>query len=79
MCGDYISIANVAREYEENLVTAYANLWDTLLDGDDGISEQGYNMLVEIGNLIDPHFVKNVSRFVDATDGRFYISTRSNN
>ena len=73
MNDNFISIANVAREYEENLSTAFANLWDTLLDADDGISEDGYNMLVTIGNLIDPHFVKNVSRFVDATDGRFYI------
>jgi hypothetical protein len=48
-------------------------LWDTLLDTDDGISEEAYTRLVELGLLIDPNFVNSVSKYVDATDGRFYI------
>ena len=59
--------------WEGDVQTKYSMLWDTLLDTDDGISEDAYNRLVELGQLIDPHFVDSVSKFVDATDGRFYI------
>jgi hypothetical protein len=60
-------------ELSEDLSNRFSMLWDTLLDTDDGISEEAFMRLVELGKLIDPSFVKDVSRFVDATDGRFYI------
>jgi hypothetical protein len=59
--------------WEGDIQTKYRMLWDTLLDTDDGISEEAMQRLVELGQLIDPDFVKTVHRFVDATDGRFYI------
>ena len=59
-------------EFGENVGTKFMALWETLLDTDDGISEEAYSKLVELGQLIDPVFVANVSRYVDATDGRFY-------
>jgi len=59
--------------WEGDIQTKYSMLWDTLLDTDDGISEEAYNRLIELGNIIDPSFVNAVSRYVDATDGRFYI------
>jgi hypothetical protein len=65
--------------WENDVRDKYVMLWDTLLDADDGISEEAYMRLVELGQMIDPNFVKSVSKFVDATDGRFYISTRKNN
>jgi hypothetical protein len=60
-------------ELSEDLSNRFSMLWDTLLDTDDGISEEAYNRLVELGQLIDPNFVNSVSKYVDATDGRFYI------
>lgn len=66
-------------EFGENVGTKFADLWDTLLDTDDGISEDAYNRLVELGNIIDPKFVNAVSRYVDATDGRFYIKGAKDN
>jgi hypothetical protein len=65
--------------WEGDVQTKYSMLWDTLLDTDDGISEEAYNRLVELGLLIDPSFVKDVSRFVDATDGRFYLKGSKDN
>ena len=59
--------------WENDVRHKYTMLWDTLLDTDDGISEEAMLRLVDLGQLIDPSFVKDVSRFVDATDGRFYI------
>jgi hypothetical protein len=59
--------------WEGDTQAKYSMLWDTLLDTDDGISEEAYNRLVELGQLIDPNFVNSVSKYVDATDGRFYI------
>ena len=34
-------------EFGENVGTKFADLWDTLLDTDDGISEEAYSKLVE--------------------------------
>ena len=59
--------------WENDVRDKFAMLWDTLLDTNDGISEESYIRLVELGQLIDPNFVSTVSKFVDATDGRFYI------
>ena len=59
--------------WENDVRDKFAMLWDTLLDTNDGISEESYIRLVELGQLIDPNFVNSVSKFVDATDGRFYI------
>lgn len=59
--------------WENDVRDKFVMLWDTLLDTNDGISEESYNRLVELGQLIDPNFVNSVSKFVDATDGRFYI------
>jgi hypothetical protein len=66
-------------ELSEDLSDKFSMLWDTLLDTDDGISEDAYNRLVELGNIIDPKFVNAVSRYVDATDGRFYIKGAKDN
>lgn len=65
-----------AHELADDLGTKFSMLWDTILDDENGISEDGYTRLVELGNIIDPNFVSSVTRYVDATDGRFYI--RSN-
>ena len=65
-------------ELSEDLSNRFSMLWDTLLDTDDGISEEAYNSLVELGNIIDPNFVSHVSRYVDATDGRFYTKGSKN-
>ncbi len=62
--------------WEGDIQTKYSMLWDTLLDTDDGISEESYMRLVELGQLIDPNFVNSVSKYVDVTDGRFYIKER---
>ena len=59
-------------EFGENVGTKFADLWDTLLNTDDGISEEAYSKLVELGRIIDPVFVGVATRCVDATDGRFY-------
>ena len=66
-------------EFGESVGNKFMALWDTLLDTDDGISEDAYNRLVELGNIIDPKFVNAVSRYVDATDGRFYIKGAKDN
>ena len=73
------SLITDVHEYGENLGSKFSMLWDTLLDTDDGISEDAYNRLVELGNIIDPKFVNAVSRYVDATDGRFYIKGAKDN
>lgn len=67
------SLITDVHEYGEDLGNKFSMLWDTLLDDDNGISEDAYDRLVELGRIIDPKFVSNVSRYVDATDGRFYI------
>lgn len=73
------SLITDVHEYGEDLGNKFSMLWDTLLDTDDGISEDAYNRLVELGNIIDPKFVNAVSRYVDATDGRFYIKGAKDN
>lgn len=73
------SLITDVHEYGEDLGNKFSMLWDTLLDTDDGISEDAYNRLVELGNIIDPKFVNAVSRYVDATDGRFYIKGANDN
>lgn len=65
-------------ELSEDLSNRFSMLWDTLLDTDDGISEEAYDRLVELGNIIDPNFVNHVSQYVDATDGRFYTKGNKN-
>lgn len=65
------------QEFENNLSSKFSMLWDTLLDDDNGISEEAYDRLVILGNIIDPIFVASVSRYVDATDGRFYVRSNS--
>ena len=67
------SLITDVHELSEDLGTKFSWLWDALLDDDNGISEEAYTKLVELGQLIDPKFVSSVSRFVDATDGRFYL------
>lgn len=66
-------------ELGEDLSDKFSMLWDTMLDDDNGVSEEVYNRLVELGNIIDPKFVNAVSRYVDATDGRFYIKGAKDN
>lgn len=48
-------------------------LWNELLDSDNGISEKAYMALLMLGQIVDPDFVNDARRMVDATDGRFYI------
>jgi len=65
-------------ELSEDLSNRFSMLWDTLLDTDDGISEEAYDKLVELGQIIDPNFVNRESQYVDATDGRFYTKGNKN-
>ena len=74
----YSSPSSYVLNWENDVRDKYVMLWDTLLDTDDGISEEAFMRLVELGQIIDPSFVHDVRRFVDATDGRFYISNRGN-
>ena len=60
-------------EFENNLGSKFSMLWDTLLDDDNGISEEAYDRLVILGNIIDPQFVSAVAKYVESTDGRFYM------
>ena len=48
-------------------------LWNELLDSDNGISEKAYMALLMLGQIVDPDFVNDAKRNVDATDGMFYI------
>ena len=65
-------------EFGESVGNKFMALWDTLLDTDDGISEEAYDRLVELGKIIDPNFVNHASQYVDATDGRFYTKGNKN-
>jgi hypothetical protein len=67
------SLITDVHEFGEDLGNKFSMLWDTLLDDENGISEDAYNRLVELGTILDPRFVASVTRYVDATDGRFYI------
>lgn len=73
------SLITDVHEYGEDLGSKFSMLWDTLLDDDNGISGEAYDRLVELGNIIDPSFVSSVSRYVDATDGRFYLKESKDN
>jgi len=66
-------------EFGENAGNKFMALWDALLDDDDGISEDAYNRLVELGIILDPRFVASVTRYVDVTDGRFYLKGSKDN
>lgn len=52
----------------------FQNLWMSLLDDDNGISEEAYGALLDLGEELSPVWLKDARRLVDATDGRFYIS-----
>lgn len=67
------SLITDVHELGEDLGNKFSMLWNTLLDDDNGISEEAYNQLVELGQIIDPNFVNRESQYVDATDGRFYM------
>lgn len=67
------SLITDVHEYGENLGSKFSMLWDTLLDDDNGISEEAYDRLVILGNIIDPQFVSAVAKYVESTDGRFYV------
>lgn len=66
-------------EFGESVGNRFMALWDTLLDDDNGISEEAYDKLVELGKIIDPIFVGLSTRYVDVTDGRFYLKTSKDN
>lgn len=57
----------------EDIQLRFEALWRSLLDSDDGIDGASYDNLLGLGQLISPTFISMFSRFVDATDGRFYI------
>lgn len=54
-------------------------LWNILLDTDDGITEQAYDALLDLGESICPEFLVTAYLSVDATDGRFYIKSNAQN
>ena len=58
-------------KFGEDIGNKFMALWDTLLDDDNGISEEAYNKLVELGKIIDPVFVDHASDYVDSANGRF--------
>lgn len=60
-------------EHFNEIDSKFRQLWDTLLDTDDGISGEAYYSLLALGEVICPVFVTDVSRHVDVTDNRFYI------
>lgn len=67
------SLITDVHEYGEDLSNKFSWLWDSLLDDDNGISEEAYDRLVILGNIIDPQFVSAVAKYVESTDGRFYV------
>ena len=66
-------------KFGEDIGNKFMALWDTLLDDDNGISEEAYDKLVELGKIIDPIFIGFSTRYVDVTDGRFYLKTSKDN
>lgn len=44
-------------EFGENVGNKFVALWDTLLSERAGISEEAYNRLMDLGQIIDPVFV----------------------
>jgi len=60
-------------EHFNEIDSKFRQLWDSMLDTDDGVSGEVYYNLLSLGSVICPVFVSDASRHVDATDNRFYI------
>lgn len=70
------SFSSFAMRWSGDIQTRYSMLWDSLLDDDNGISEESYDRLMELGRMIDPNFVKNEAKHVGGCEGRFYIKSK---
>lgn len=71
-----MDIRNNLMEIQEkfnDIDTKFRQLWDTMLDSDDGISGDAYYSLLSLGDAICPVFTMEANRHVDATDNRYYI------
>lgn len=53
----------------------YRILWDHLLDDDNGISDDAYVALINLGEQICPHYVCMAKNFVHSTNNRYYLPT----
>jgi len=51
----------------------FRDLWDALMGSDDGVSGEVYGLLCDLGREVNPYFVREAAKQVDATDNRFYI------
>jgi hypothetical protein len=75
-----MDIRNDMMEMVENFNTIdarYRQLWDSLVDSEDGITGEAYYNLKALGEVISPVFVADASRHIssniDTTDNRFYV------
>jgi hypothetical protein len=75
-----MDIRNDMMEMVENFNTIdarYRQLWDSLVDSEDGITGEAYYNLKALGEVISPVFVSDASRHIssniDTTDNRFYV------
>jgi len=51
----------------------YRSLWDKLIEDEDGISRETYDALVDLGNIICPHFVKDASSRMESENNRWHL------
>jgi hypothetical protein len=71
-----MDIRNDMMEMVENFNTIdarYRQLWDSLVDSEDGITGEVYYNLKALGEVISPVFVADASRHIDTTYNRFYV------
>ncbi len=66
-------MAYLRTELETDENKHFWNMWNALLNDDEGVNEKGYEALCQFAESIDPKELENKRREVDATDGRFYI------
>ncbi len=71
-----MDIRNELMELQENfnkIDSRFRQLWDTLLDDEDGISGETYCNLKSLGEVISPIFTQDASRRVESSDNRWYL------
>jgi hypothetical protein len=71
-----MDIRNDMMEMVENFNTIdarYRQLWDSLVDSEDGITGEAYYNLKALGEVISPIFVADASRRIVGNDNRFFI------
>jgi hypothetical protein len=71
-----MDIRNDMMEMVENfneIDARYRQLWDSLVDSEDGISGEAYYSLKSLGEVISPVFVADASRYMESSDNRWYL------